>query len=124
MNSWLAIVGVPSTIFASILGWLGYKASRKKDEVAARVGLASENREGINQKLAILDSVIDTLQEERADLRERYSAISIRLDETLKDIKTLHEQHTKCMEQLDAVTKERDLLKMEVERLQKLYEIP
>lgn len=120
--SWQEVVAPPATAIAALVGWLGYQASKKKDALSAQSGVMSENREGINQKLEILNSVIDALQEERVDNRGQLKDLSKRLGEAMKDIVSFHDDIKECQRHLEAITKERDALKIEVDRLRSMYE--
>lgn len=122
MNDWETIVGIPSTIFVIVIGILGYRASKKKDEHSSLIMTASEERAGVSQRLEILEAVINTLQEERTDLRDRVKELSTRLIEALNDTTEIRKELNVCGEHLAAITKEHELALGEIKRLKLLYE--
>lgn len=90
------VVGLPGITIAV----LAYRRSRKVDAVSEKSGIAANGRAGVAQIIEGLRGLIDDLQEDNQSFRN--------------DIRSLTDR---C----DAITKERDTLRMEVARLRKKY---
>jgi peptidoglycan hydrolase CwlO-like protein len=90
------VIGLPSLA----IGLLAYRRSRKVDAVSEQSGASSNHRAGTAQVIEGLNELIDNLQEDNKGFRA--------------DIRYLTDR-------LDTITKERDLLKLEVARLKKRY---
>lgn len=77
---WIALAaGLPSFL----LGFLGYRQSRKVDAVAAQSGMASESRAGIEQVIQGLNGVIDNLQEDNTAFRDEVRYLTGRITEII-----------------------------------------
>lgn len=93
-------VGLGLAVPATLLGYLGLRRSQKVDADAARSGLFFNHREGTAQVIEGLRGLIEDLQDDNESFRA--------------DVRYLTDR-------LDAVTAERDALKLEVARLRRKY---
>jgi len=91
------LIGAPS--FA--LGYMALQRSRKVDAISAQSGVATDARAGTAQIIEGLNRLIDNLQEDNASFREDIRYLTVRLD---------------------AVTKERDDLRIRLNRLARRYD--
>lgn len=83
-----AIIGLIVAIPSFTLGYLGYRRSVKVDKAAEKSGEASASTAAVGQVIQGLNSLIDSLQEDNALLRESVAGLSIRL----KQVTDEHEQ--------------------------------
>lgn len=90
------LIGVPSLV----IGLLSWVRSRKVDAVAAQSGALTETRAGTAQIIEGLNLLIDQLQDDNKTFRDDIKYLTLRLD---------------------AIAKERDELRRELNRLQRKY---
>lgn len=90
------LIGLPSFL----LGYLAYRRARKVDAVAAQSGVMTESRAGTAQIIEGLNLLIDQLQDDNKTFRDDIKYLTLRLD---------------------AIAKERDQLRRELNRLQRKY---
>lgn len=94
------VIGLVGAAVSLTIGILGHRRSKQVDATSEQSGAASNHRAGTAQVLDGLNALIDQLQEDNTTFRA--------------DIKEL-------VARLDAITVERDALRLEVARLKKLY---
>lgn len=63
MNWEQVFAGLALAVPATMLGYLTYRASRKKDAVSAQSGVVSDHRAGIEQIIKGYDLLLDQAQE-------------------------------------------------------------
>lgn len=90
------VIGLPSFL----LGYLAYRRARKVDAVAAQSGVVTETRAGTAQIIEGLNQLINNLQDDNRVIREDLKYLTLRLD---------------------AIAKERDGFKRQLNRLQRKY---
>lgn len=86
----VALLGVLST---GLLGWFGYRRSKKADTVAEKAGAVEQIINGLN-------ILVENLQEDNKDLRSTVSELKDALEKALKerddakkDLKTLQRKY-------------------------------
>lgn len=100
MDSTAVTVALVGATVSLAIGILGHRRSKKVDATSAQSGVATDHRAGTAQVLEGLNTLIDQLQEDNTGFRAEIKALVVRLD---------------------AVSAERDALKLEVARLRKKY---
>jgi hypothetical protein len=98
--AWEAPIGVFSAITGAGLGFLAYRRSIHVDAVSTQSGIATDNRAGTAQIIDGLNKLIDNLQEDNQSFRD--------------DLK-------QCAVRIEAISAERDVLRLELAKLRRLY---
>lgn len=100
MDRTAIIVALVGATVSLVIGVLGHRRSKRVDATSAQSGLASTHQAGTAQILEGLNDLIDQLQEDTVTFRSDIRELVVRLD---------------------AVTAERDALRLEVARLRQKY---
>jgi hypothetical protein len=87
-----ALVGIIIALPSLSLGYLGYRASLKKDEAAQGVAVASAQNETIEQVISAQKGLIEALQIEIGRLNAKLAAQDIKLAEINQKCSDLKEQ--------------------------------
>lgn len=84
-----AVVGLIIAIPASILGYLGYRRSRRVDEVAKQAGMADSHATSIGQVVDGLNKVIAAVQSDNHDLRKEVLELRATVDPLRKTVEEI-----------------------------------
>lgn len=89
----IAFFGILST---GLLGWFGYRRSKKADSVAERAGAVEQIINGLNTLVDNLQEDNKILRDNVKELRDALQAVTQERDEIRAELKALVRQHGKA----------------------------
>lgn len=92
-SSLVALFGIIST---GLLGWFGYRRSKKADTVAERAGAVEQIINGLNTLVDNLQEDNKILRDNVKELRDALQAVTQERDEIRAELKALVRQHGKA----------------------------
>jgi LPXTG-motif cell wall-anchored protein len=92
-SSVVAFFGILST---GLLGWFGYRRSKKADSVAERAGAVEQIIGGLNTLVDNLQDDNKILRDNVKELRDALQAVTQERDEIRAELKALVRQHGKA----------------------------
>lgn len=94
------IVGTALAVPATAISLLGLRRAYRNDKITEQAGIVTGNTEGVAQVIGGLNGIIDSLQEDNKVFRQELRVLNVRLE---------------------VVTRERDELRRELDRLLRKY---